>query len=234
MATKIKPIISLTSIPSRINALPEVLDSLLKQGYPVHLFLPRTFARTGQTFGGCPKALKKYKGRVKIHFVNDIGPATKLLPALQEGFDTVITADDDNIYGDGWARGLVKQFEKRKNTVVCYRGRVLRKGDTHYSTSIIVENPKRARQVDIVTGVHGAIYSRDMFGPEVFIEWRRCFSNDDIFISAHLRARGVKLMAVPRKCDLRKTKMFNVDALGKTNNGGRENDELTRRYYGGK
>ena len=119
---KIPIIVSLTTSPKRINNIKIVIDQILNQTIPpdyIYLNLPKVFKRTGETFKDIPNFLIHPK--IKIKFVEDIGPITKILPTLQDNLhdDTlVISIDDDIYYGNNMIEVLCKLHNKFPNTVI--------------------------------------------------------------------------------------------------------------------
>ena len=94
-------IITLSSIPPRFHDLPSTLESLLAQTVKparVIVYLSRTYRRFPD-WDGC---LPKVPEGVEIRLVDeDLGPATKILPALRDfaGQDVdLFFCDDDQIY----------------------------------------------------------------------------------------------------------------------------------------
>ena len=111
-------VISLTTIPDRINSIGACIRSLASQGLPVYLWAVDKIARSDTRLGDFPAFLDKYK--VKVEVVPDYGPITKLLPALRLVADIIITADDDCLYGKGWAKGLLHWSEKLPKAALGY------------------------------------------------------------------------------------------------------------------
>ncbi len=226
------PIISMTTIPSRVGKIAPALESLVAQGLQVHVYLPEYCARTGEYMHEAWHVLAKYAGTgVHVRMVPDVGPATKLLYALAEGHDAIITADDDVCYGDGWAQGLIEAAEQNPGSVVCYRGRVVPKGSKRYKESRIIEAPKKLTPCHIVTGVHGALYRSSFFGDSLRRECYETPMNDDIVFSAHLERRGIPRLVIPQRCTIHRTDCQKVDRLGDPNNGHGGNDYVMYRWW---
>jgi hypothetical protein len=198
------PIISLTTIPQRIEHIMPCLDSLLVQGYPVYLWVSFQVPQSVLDSGA------------KVMRVKDCGPITKLLPAFENGFKTVITADDDHIYGQGWAQGLLDWYDRLSGTVVCYRGRVFTTTKRYSDTRVIYG--ERA-QVDMVTGVCGALYQRDLFSNQIFTAWEEWPCADDIVISGHLKSRDIPINVVPlpKGCGIERLPSAHIKPLSATN-----------------
>ena len=112
-------IVALTSTPSRLRHLQPVIESLLRQEggakLRVALFLPPTFARTGEAYPelcDLPHWLAPHC--VKCDF--DLGPLTKLVPALalarSLGVERVLTVDDDVLYPKELVRALLEASDE--------------------------------------------------------------------------------------------------------------------------
>ena len=224
------PIISLTTIPSRIEHIQPCIASLLRQGLPVYLWVQKEVKRTRTMLRTVPAFLENVSG-LTVAVVEERGPITKLLPALEAGFKTVITADDDLTYGDGWAEGLVEARWIQPG-VVSYRGRIIVEGQP-YNQSTVIKNT--VKNVNFVTGVQGTIYQRKFFEDSIFSEWEDWPMNDDIVISAHLNRRGIPITVVPFPpgCKVEILgKVSKINALNKINVKGKLNDEgLTKVFW---
>jgi len=223
-------VISLTTIPSRIERIGPALASLVAQGLPVYLWAVEKIARSPVKLGRVPA----FPG-VHVEVVEDRGPITKLLPAFERGFDTVIVCDDDHTYGPRWARGLLAWAEKYPDAAVGYRGRVFGE-DRRYNGSRVVT--ATVDEVDLFTNVSGALYKRSFFDDSIFEEWKQWPMNDDIVICGHLRKRGIKRMVVPfpKGCKLARLAIRHVDPLVAWNIGDflrkdSYNDEGLRRLF---
>lgn len=219
-------IISLTTIPSRIAHIQPCIESLIAQGLPVYVWIPQYVKRTGDTIGAVPDFL--FADGIHVELVGDCGPITKLLPALACGLDVILTADDDHIYGDGWADTLLRYAEQYPNAAICYRGRVFE--SRKYNESRVISNPDELAAVDFITGVKGALYKREFFEEEIFEEWKKWPTNDDIVISGHLRRGGISMLVVKRPCKIEPYDVQYIDNLWDDVNA-RSNDEGLERAY---
>ncbi len=187
-------IISLATIPDRIADIRDTLESLIAQKLPVHLWAVRKVARSETVIDAVPEWITDMG--VVAHMVDDIGPATKLVYALEDGYKRVITADDDCVYGDGWAAGLIAAAEANPDCVVGYIGRVLR-GD-HYMDSEWISRSNRIRRVDILCGVGGVLHDAAMIdAPALRAKANRAPTADDIAAAAHYSERGAPMLVIP-------------------------------------
>jgi len=192
-----RAIISVTVLPSRLPHAEPCIESLKAQGLPLYVWIPKYVERTGNRFDDkFPGWMMDCDGAV----VKDRGPIGKLLSALPLG-DIILTADDDVVYGEGWAEGLLDWHSKLPDAALGYRGRVMM--DRHYNHSALVAKPFKPLSVDLLTGTWGALYCADWFDDSIYDEWEQARLNDDIVINAHLKRKGIKRAVIPMDCDIR-------------------------------
>ena len=208
-------VISMTTIPNRIEHIEPCVDSLLAQGLPVYLWAQEKNIVTGTVLQRIPAFLYDKPG-LTVTVVEARGPITKLLPALEAGHEMVITADDDHVHGPRWAAGLLEQARRRPGAALCYRGRIFGKSK-RYNQSKVITGTRRL--VDLITTCWGALYRRSFFDDGIFDDWRAWLMNDDIVISAHLKRRGVPILVVPlpKGCRIRSLTCKHIDPLYKIN-----------------
>lgn len=108
-----KLIVSLTSYPKRINVVPLVIDSLLRQSLkPDMVILWLAEEEFPQKEHSLPKRLRRYtRFGLQIRWCENIKSYKKLIPALLEyPDDIIVTADDDSIYPEDWLESLYCSF----------------------------------------------------------------------------------------------------------------------------
>lgn len=118
-------IITLASIPPRFDALGPTLRSLLAQDLPadeVRLHVPARFRRFPDWDGTLPAV----PDGVTIHRTpDDLGPATKVLPAARElrgrAVD-ILFCDDDRLYDRHWHRRFKAARAARPDACLCEHG----------------------------------------------------------------------------------------------------------------
>jgi len=123
-------IVSMTCIPSRIHLVEKSIRSILNQSiqpYKIILYLCKDdyFGNNAIKPEKVPKKLYKYsnKGLISIRWVKNIGPYTKLIPAIRDfPRKSIVTADDDTIYPKKWLEKLLDKHHQNKNAIICYRG----------------------------------------------------------------------------------------------------------------
>jgi len=206
-------VISLTTIPDRIEHIEPCIRSLVAQGLPVYLWAVEKIERSNTRL----KRIPPFLADIHVEIVEDCGSITKLLPALKRGFDTIITADDDCEYGKGWAQGLLAWSKKLPNAALGYRGRILTGRGYKQSRLIKKSHIKKPISVNIITGVEGALYHTNMFDVGIYDEWRRWPTNDDLVVAAHLKRRGVIRYVIPSKHSFRPLKVQHITPLFEVN-----------------
>jgi len=223
-------IISLTTIPDRIEHIKPCILSLVAQGLPVYLWAVRKIERSDTVLKRIPDYIKR--AGVHVEIVEDCGPITKLLPALKAGFEVILTADDDCVYGTGWAEHLLAWGEKLPKAAIGYRGRIL-KGNGYASSQLVIKSRiKKAKPVDVITGVYGALYRRQSFDAGIFTEWQNWPMNDDLVIAAHLKRRGVRRYVVPAPVKILNSKARGIESLFKFNTRGEKQNDTGLRVLG--
>jgi len=118
-------IISLTSIPPRFPYLKETLESLVAQNAAdeIRLYIAKNYRRFPDYNGELPEVPD---GVTVCRIDEDLGPATKILPACREfrGQDVqILFCDDDGLFPSGWARRLFEIQAKRTDEAVATWGR---------------------------------------------------------------------------------------------------------------
>lgn len=198
-------VVSLSTIPSRIDHLRPVLNSLLDQAEPadrIVLALPKHSAREGRAYPS-PQDVA-VPGGVDILPCDDLGPATKLLPALAaEPGAAIVVVDDDVVYPRHFIATLLAAHRQNPRAAVGYRGVKLKHGtpfvDLEHRFAGAVETPA---PVDVLFGTWGYLVPpaaldgavHDLAEHPEHLRWV-----DDVWISGHLARRGVPRLVVPAR-----------------------------------
>jgi len=117
-----KYIVSLTTIPPRINNLEKTIDSLINQTLKpnkIILNIPKKYNFRFTTEINLDKILKKYSNNITINLIeNDYGPGTKLLGLINSKFfnlldnnSYIVLVDDDMIY----KKNMLEYFNNYNN-----------------------------------------------------------------------------------------------------------------------
>jgi len=120
-----KRIISLTTIPPRFKYLTATLESLLNQDSidEVRLYIAKEYRRFPEYDGHFPTVPKGIK---VCQIEEDLGPASKILPAIKDFKNQdiqILFCDDDLIYHKDWAKKLFDIQEQRPTEAVATYGR---------------------------------------------------------------------------------------------------------------
>ena len=201
-ASNIRTVVTMTTIPERIDMMKPVLNSLLTQSVRVDeiaLNIPRV-SRKGNMYQ-VPNWLSALKN-VTVHRVEkDEGPGTKIFPTLRrEPHGTIIIAvDDDNIYHSNMVEGLVKEYYryKKKYAITNYGMSMSPELKFPFKYDRTLKTFGGAREVDFVQGCSGFLISSGMIPPEgLDIEKgpKEALTVDDMWISGWLHIKGIKIM----------------------------------------
>lgn len=178
-------IISLTTIPSRINNIKPVIDSLCNQLIEptcIYINIPKKYNR----FGKCSEIpfFLKENSKVKINYLDiDYGPGTKFIGSLinKDIMDTdiIIITDDDTIKEKYWLCGLLLYY--KYNGVIAYEERNLGKG--------------------IVWGYLGYAFKKNIFNLEDILNFYdkvkdKCILVDDHWMTAYIHYKKINIKTV--------------------------------------
>jgi len=207
-------VVSLTSYPARINAVPETLKSILTQSFKpwkVVIWLAR------EQFPGMERDLPPELVVLKniglsIEWCEDIRSYKKLIPSLSKYPEKIIvTADDDIIYKKNWLAQLVIAHIREPDAIVCHRAhRVLldERGNFSpyklWSKEIKDENPSLSH---LFTGCGGVLYpprSLHKFVQDRNAFFSACPTGDDLWFWSMAVLNGTKILPV-------KDSSFNLD-----------------------
>lgn len=236
-------IISLTTIPERIEDLQLVCKSLLVQTLrpkSINLYIPYHSYRNGKEYI-IPEYLKNLEN-ITIHRVeNDFGPATKSIPAIItcEQDQLILVVDDDNIYPETYVEDLAEASEVVDNKIISVTGwrvpeDLIDKPTTLWSninmippTPVLGTRLKIPYQVDIVQGYSGYLLKPKYFNIDELIDYDSAPVElrfvDDVWISAKSKVAKV-VWPVRRKSYTAffKSGNYKQSSLAKINNWGKE------------
>ncbi|WP_417875153.1 glycosyltransferase [Xanthomarina gelatinilytica] len=236
-----KNIISFTTIPSRINNIKPMVDSLLNQSVQadeIILWVSKSYKRLNQHIEtDIPDFIKKTP--IIVKFCEDVGPFTKLYYSLKQEWNNkeciIITVDDDVFYPKHWLKQLLKQENKTPNKAIGYRGRVLT-DKLNYNTSVKITDAasRKPVKVDIITGTWGALYKVKFFDESIFNQdlIHANFMVDDIWITGNLAKNNIERIIIKNvgiKPDLN---LFEVDSLWEHNKTSNNNNKMLAYFEG--
>lgn len=121
-------IISLTSHTPRFDKLHLTLKCLLMQRAVRRGAAEVVLWIGDEHYGNLPPAvLELVRHGLTINRCEDLGPHTKLIPALSAYPDrTILVCDDDCHYGPEWADGLLSAIDPTRREIPCNRGHLIR------------------------------------------------------------------------------------------------------------
>eukprot|EP00053_Salpingoeca_punica_P013491 m.122047 g.122047 ORF g.122047 m.122047 type:complete len:330 (+) comp16215_c1_seq2:339-1328(+) len=191
-------VVSLTTTPSAVEHLRDVLGSLGKQTLQpdaIYVNLPLRNARTQEPYV-VPSWLETFLPNIRVLRPQvDVGPLCKLLPALvaEDAHDTiVITVDDDKIYPPEVLRHLAWYAEMDPTLAVgmCgYSFMSMPKPEEVVGVNVPwMFRGEHGRTVEVLQGVCGVAYRRGFFPDleKLSKPAKECFTTDDLWISGYL------------------------------------------------
>jgi hypothetical protein len=189
---KVPLIVSLTTIPERLEKMSITTESLLRQTLkPDRLILWLDDDLKNRKL---PLPLRRQTERgLEIRFIEDIGPYKKAIYALKEFSDClIVVCDDDVIYPSGWLKDLAEAHELKPDCIICHRARQMSldsKGALrpYNEWKIAAEGCVTPSLALCPVGVGGILYPPGALPPEVFNQavFRKiCPIADDIWMKA--------------------------------------------------
>lgn len=197
-----KVYLSITTSPSRISEVIHTLNTLdLENVEKVFLTLPQRFSRTQETYD-IPKELLNFPKLEILRVDEDLGPATKLIPAYEKlqqdkANGILITIDDDVAYAYSLVNEMIYAAAHNPNAVhsgssVPYANYGVTHKNAKRKETIKLPDGSRIKENDIVKGVSAIAYPLNL--PKAFSEEVRsyarmspaAFHSDDLTISAAL------------------------------------------------
>lgn len=232
-----KTIISLTTIPPRMDKIAPVLESLARQSAKIEaviLWIPETYRRKG--FGDVilptvPKGVEIRRCPI------DYGPATKVLPAVRafSGEDVrIIYCDDDRIYQHDWAARIIAESDRFPGSCICEDGetllatrlRAFRSTATYavlrkltlglypslHRRFIRLINPTRGK-VDVAKGYGGVLIRPEFIPEDAFNIPEKLWTVDDFWLSGQMALKGIPIHKMVARPNSQRTMLMKVDPL---------------------
>lgn len=241
-------VISMSVLPSRFEGLKPTLNSLTDQSVlpeKIIINLPRFFKRDQSNYE-IPDFVRHHP-LVQINWIDeDLGPATKLLPALNmyeaEPDKLIIVVDDDQIYSRQMIENYIHHAEQLPDAALTLSGWTVPESFNHankvqiygaivrvYRKDTSIKQPMR---VDCLQGAASFAVRPKLFDDRVFNfenAPKEAFFVDDIWISGNLSRTGSAVYVIPapfrfgRFVSLRQSTKFGlsttVNATHDNNNG---------------
>ena len=169
-------VVSVTTFGNRAKYLKWTIISIINQRY-AGKFLLRIYVEKSiiNTVNNDIKKIKPLNVDIKVVEVDDIGPHTKLLYALDEYPNSmIITADDDIIYPDWWLDNLVEKKITYPNCIIASRAHCVSLNNEKNGLGEYKYWQKNCNDIKtpsfqlFATGVGGVLYERRLFNSSIF------------------------------------------------------------------
>jgi hypothetical protein len=250
-------IVTLTTLPSRIDRIDLTLKSLLRQTVSpaaIRLNVPITSRRLAVAYQ-IPDWLRELHS-IRIERCDDLGPSTKLIPTLLDADpdQRLLVVDDDRVYHPYFVEQMVALADAHPDVAIAGSGwdapADLIDRPTTLTATLLGRPPApikctRVRghhDVDVMQGLSGYLVKPKFFDREALTDYSTApgaaFFVDDVWISAHCRARKVVFRGrrtnFPSIFDVR---FFKRSGVARINNGdgspaSRNNTVMLRHFAG--
>ncbi len=208
-------IVSLSTVPDRINNLSPMIRSLLKQTRPpdeIVLAIPEFSIREQRPYA-VPKHVSRWPLLRVLHCRKDWGPATKFIPIVREelaagrGNTLIMVVDDDRVYPRDALETYLHYNKQLPEAALCFRGAAMpRNLDWRHARMIRASELREPKPAAVITGC-GSYFIQPRFFDESLWDYSKApdgaFYMDDIWISGWLSRGGVKRYVVPASAMMR-------------------------------
>jgi hypothetical protein len=216
-----KVVISLTSIPSRLNNLISILELLKLQIHnELWINIPKNYNRFPDWDGIIPN----FDSKIIVNSCEDYGPATKVIgPAtILDPDDLIIYLDDDTIYDERLVMNLLKWWKTDQKSAWGLSGFNFE----NYFKRIYPR--QHGQSVDVLEG-YGAVIVKAGWIQNLIEEFKELSTEaaraDDVILSNLLTKQGIGLKTVyTAECNIGQIRQlyygFGLDALHHQTPGG--------------
>jgi hypothetical protein len=248
-------IVTLTTLPSRIERIDMTLKSLLRQTLSpaaIRINIPHTSRREGRAYE-VPSWLRRLRS---VHIVRceDFGPSTKLIPTLLDAGpeQRLLVVDDDRIYHPHFIEQMVAAAQAQPDAAVAGSGWDAPSDLTDRPSTLVATllgrppvpikctRVREVQEVDVIQGLSGYVVKPKFFDRLALADYTRApeaaFFVDDVWISAHCRAR--KLVVRGRRTNFPSifdARFFKRSSLALINRGtgtpASRNNTIMLRYF---
>ena len=237
-------IVSLSTLPDRIDRLGPTIRCLLNQTRPpdeIVLALPQFSVRQNRRYT-VPNYLRDFPRLRILHCETDWGPATKSIPVVQtelaggRGETLIMVVDDDRIYPRDAIETYLHYSAQLPNAALCFRGGPMpRSLDWRDSKLFFANKIREPRRVAVMTGC-GSYLVQPRFFDSAFWDYSTAppgaFYMDDMWISGCLDRRSVEKYVVPASAMMRSVlRQFGTMNLHHVPNGRRHNNNETIAFF---
>lgn len=235
-------IVSLTSIPSRIDSVHYVIKSLLIQSYrpdKVILWLSREDFEEGSKLPD--ELLDLQKTDFEIKWCENIKPHKKYFYTMKENPNSIIiTVDDDGFYRRHLVKDLMKSYSKYPKAISCTRAHRMvfkNKELLPYSKwEYEVKKIYTPSKLIFPTGVGGVLYPPQCLDSRVFnIELinKLCLNADDVWLKVMAILNNTPAVVIPSTKSKYVVGIINAEkvCLSKNNVLNSENDIYLKNVF---
>lgn len=193
-------IVSLTTIPSRIDQVHLVIESIFMQSVKPDMVLLYLDDENFNINEIPYKLLKQQEKGLTICFCGNLYAYKKLIPALQKfPNEIIVTADDDVLYPIDWLERLYSSYQIEPSSIHAHRARQMKFAQNgrlqQYSKWDIIKGDHPSSLKVFPTGVGGVLYFPGCFDDDILNEnliIELCPTADDIWFKAMSLKKGVK------------------------------------------
>lgn len=148
--------------------------------------------------------LHQQKRGLEIEYVKDMGPHTKLIPALRKfPEDIIVTIDDDMYYQYDMLENLIKAYHQDPSAIHANRVTVMTFNAQQQLNGYLqwqhYTHPEKDTRRNLITGVEGCLYPPHALSDEVFNESvfrQTCPYADDVWFTAMALLKGTPVKHV--------------------------------------
>lgn len=198
-------IVSLTTIPSRIDKIWITIESIMNQSIKpdkIILWLGIELFKNVSL----PKEIINLQSRgLEVRFCEDLFCHTKYYYTLKENIEAdIITIDDDIIYPKNMIKNMIKYSEKFPNCIVCNRAHGILVNDEgeikkYREWEWEVKDFKKSSHYLLQTGVSGVLYPKGSLHKEVLNKnkfMKLCPKADDLWLKIMAYKNNTKIVIV--------------------------------------
>lgn len=195
-------IVSLTTTWNRIKETPLAIETILNQ----QVMPNKIILWLGEEYKDMdlPKDIKKQIRRgLTVKYCKDVGPGTKLIPALKEfPEDVIITVDSDIFYDNTLIKDLVNSYKKDRSAIHAIRCRNVSANNwmpNEYKKWKIIKHEQFESCSCLATGVGGVLYPPNTLHKNVFdiASLKECaFKQDDLWFYTMEMINGTRIINV--------------------------------------
>jgi hypothetical protein len=242
-------IVSLSTIPSRIQYIYPTINSLLRQSKKtmIHLYIPQRANCEPHLSYEIDKHILKCPRIVIVRVDRDTGPSLKFLPAMiycKTMKKSLIVVDDDNIYEPHFIEKMLAITNIYPHVVHTSRGWKMPQdyrwehSRTMFSDQFsITSGGEKEKRVAIITGCGGYIFSSTLLQTIPIDELvvadevpKAMKMMDDIWLSGNLSKWKIKKYVVAG-INRFKTNLFTIWSTKHLNNRRAENNNIVIEYF---